>query len=95
MINTAKDMVKSRARRPVADDPDADHAIAAAAEEKVYTNQVMAHVRTPPDKEKEAVYLVFGGGLTHKEAARAMACKESTVSWYIHEARKKHAVQGR
>ena len=89
VINTAKDMAKARARRPVADDPDADHPVAAAAEEKVFTNQVMAHVRTLPDKEKEALYLVFAGGLTHREAARVMACKESTVSWYIHEARKK------
>ena len=33
--------------------------------------------------------LVFSAGLSHREAAAAMACRESTVSWYIHEARKR------
>jgi RNA polymerase sigma-70 factor (ECF subfamily) len=49
----------------------------------------MAHVRALPDREKEALLLVFVEGLTHGETAAVMNCKESTVSWYIHEARKK------
>ena len=59
------------------------------AEETVYVSQVMAYVRTLPDREKEALYLVFSEGLSHREASVAMNCKESTVSWYIFEARKK------
>jgi RNA polymerase sigma-70 factor (ECF subfamily) len=89
VINTAKDWAKARARPTVELDAEAGHAEAPVAEEKVYVSQVMAYVRTLPDREKEALYLVFSEGLSHREASVAMNCKESTVSWYIHEARKK------
>ena len=49
----------------------------------------MAAVYALPEKEKTALLLVMGEGLSHREAAQSMDCKESTVSWYIHEARKK------
>ncbi len=89
VISAAKDWSKAR-RAPTAD-------IAAGpepsqppdGEQTVYANQVMAHVRGLPDREKEALLLVFVEGLTHGETAAIMNCKESTVSWYIHEARKK------
>ena len=41
-----------------------------------------------PEKQRDAVLLVYGEGLAHGETANAMECKESTVSWYIHEAKK-------
>lgn len=41
-----------------------------------------------PRKEKESMVLV-AEGLTHAEAAEIQGCKESTVSWRVHEARKK------
>ena len=93
VINIAKDWARSRARHagdgsdpewaeaPVADCP--------LAEQKVYARQVLDHIRALPEREREAVFLVFGEGLSHREAATAMTCQESTVSWYIHEARKK------
>jgi RNA polymerase sigma-70 factor (ECF subfamily) len=37
----------------------------------------------------DAVILVAGEGLSHAEAARVLGVKESTVSWRMHEARKK------
>ena len=99
VINTAKDWAKARpprpadqtietdrAEAPVAEDPVAEDPV---AEDKVYAGQVMAYVRTMPEREQVALYLVFSEGLTHGEAATVMECKESTVSWYIHEARKK------
>ena len=42
-----------------------------------------------PDKQREAVLLVYGEGLNHAAAADAMACAEATVSWHIHEAKKR------
>ena len=89
VINTAKDLVRSRARQPIADGTEIDHPTDPVTEERVYSNQVIAQIQTLPNKEKEALFLVFGDGLTHREAAAVMECKESTVSWYIHEARKK------
>ena len=89
VINSAKDWAKARAQPTTDLDAETGHAEAPVAEERVYVSQVMAYVRTLPDREKEALYLVVSEGLTHREAALAMNCKESTVSWYIHEARKK------
>lgn len=37
----------------------------------------------------DAVVLVAGEGLSHAEAAQVLGIKESTVSWRMHEARKK------
>jgi RNA polymerase sigma-70 factor, ECF subfamily len=46
-------------------------------------------VRQLPDKQRDAVLLVHGEGLGHSVAAAALGCSESTVSWHIHEARKR------
>jgi RNA polymerase sigma-70 factor (ECF subfamily) len=89
VINTAKDWARARARQPAGDGAEPDYAQAPTAERQVYANQVLARIRALPEREREAVYLVFSAGLSHREAAEAMDCRESTVSWYIHEARKK------
>lgn len=89
VINTAKDWAKSRARQTTELTAENEPAEAPAGEEKVFANQVMAFIRRLPDKEREALCLVFSEGMSHREAATVMDCKESTVSWYIHEARKK------
>ncbi len=90
VINTAKDFYKSQNRHPegsemletiVGDDDGAD--------DKLYANQVLAAVHKLPEGEKESILLVMGQGLSHKEAAKIRCVKESTISWRIHEARKK------
>ena len=48
-----------------------------------------AAVRQLPGKQREAVTLVFAQELNHREAAEAMGCAEATVSWHIHEAKKR------
>ncbi|MFC1838739.1 RNA polymerase sigma factor [Thermodesulfobacteriota bacterium] len=45
------------------------------------------HIDKLPDKQKAAVMLVMSEGLSHKEAARVLNCREKTVSWRIHQAR--------
>lgn len=89
VINTAKDWSKAKGRPTVAINDDLDPAAAPEGEDRVYASQVMNHVRALPEREKEALLLVFVEGLTHGETAAVMNCRESTVSWYIHEARKK------
>ena len=42
-----------------------------------------------PQEERETLVLVFAQGFSHKEAADILGCAESTVSWRVHEARKK------
>ena len=60
-----------------------------AEQEAVTTgNQVWDTVRRLPDKQRDAVLLVYGEDKSHAEAAAIMDVKESTVSWYVHEAKK-------
>lgn len=62
-----------------------------AHDERLYAKQVLRRVQSLPEREKNAILLVFSEGMSHKEAAFSMGCKESTVSGYIHQARKKLA----
>jgi RNA polymerase sigma-70 factor (ECF subfamily) len=46
-------------------------------------------VRGLPQQQRDAVLLVYGEDLTHAEAADIMGCSEKTVSWHLHEAKKR------
>jgi len=91
VVNVAIDWQRSHARHEGTGEGEAGHIGTAesTAEDNLYARQVMAEIHNLPEKEKTALLLVMGEGLTHKQAAESMECKESTVSWYIHEARKK------
>jgi len=91
VINTAKDFYRSQ--KPAAPlEEDSAHSTG-DAETKVYASEILAQVYKLPENEKTALLLVMGEGMSHKEASVVMECKESTVSWYIHEARKKLGVK--
>lgn len=51
--------------------------------------RLWAAVRLLPDKQREAVTLIYGEGLSHAAAAELMGCAESTVSWHVHEAKRR------
>lgn len=51
--------------------------------------RLWAAVRQLPDKQREAVTLVYGEGMSHAQAAEIMAVAEPTVSWHVHEAKKR------
>ena len=89
VINTAKDWVKSRSRSPLVERADVDRSEAPSAEMRVFARQVLDQVHSLPERQQVALLLVISEGMSHREAALVMECKESTVSWYIHEARKK------
>jgi RNA polymerase sigma-70 factor (ECF subfamily) len=48
-----------------------------------------AAVRALPEKQCDAVLLVYAEGLSHAAAADVLGCSEATVSWHVHEARKR------
>ncbi len=50
--------------------------------------QIWAAVRQLPEKQRDAVLLVYAEELSHAEAANIMGIKEATVSFHVHEARK-------
>jgi len=91
VINTAIDWQRQNIRPT--EELDAETiTVAPVAEAQLIANDDMARVMALPEKEKTALLLVLGEGLSHAEAATVMDVKESTVSWYIHEARKKLGV---
>jgi RNA polymerase sigma-70 factor (ECF subfamily) len=62
---------------------------AQSAEAAVAGSELWAEVRSLPPQQRDAVILVYAEDLTHAEAAAIMGCTEKTVSWHLHEARKK------
>jgi RNA polymerase sigma-70 factor, ECF subfamily len=62
-------------------------------EEIVIGAEVWDAVRALPEQQREAVLLVYGEGLSHGEAAGVMGCREKTVSWHLHEAKKRLKTQ--
>ncbi len=53
------------------------------------TDELWENVKTLPDKQRDAVLLIYSEGLSHKEAADIIGCSEKTVSWHLHTAREK------
>jgi len=52
-------------------------------------SELWDNVRALPSQQRDAVLLVYGEDLSHAEAAAIMRCAEKTVSWHLHEARKR------
>ncbi len=89
VINTAIDMQRAEKRHDHAQSEMDEMQGGDNPESAYYAQEMMQQIGKLPEKEKTALLLVFGEGMNHAEAAYVMAVKESTVSWYIHEARKK------
>jgi len=67
----------------------ADAAVPACQEDAVIGAELWAAVRALPDQQRAAVMFVYGEDLSHQEAAVLMGCTEKTVSWHLHEARRR------
>lgn len=55
---------------------------------QLYAHQILEHINTLDESLRDTLILVYGQGLSHKQAAEKLKIQESTVSWRIHEARK-------
>ena len=96
MVNAARDAGRRSAREAVRADAWAAHALVsggavaeAGPEAEDPAEALWAAVRDLPAKQREAVTLVYGEDMNHAEAADLMGCSEATVSWHIHEAKKR------
>jgi RNA polymerase sigma-70 factor (ECF subfamily) len=72
---------------------DAAQAREPSPEEAAIGAEIWDAVRALPDQQRDAVLLVYGEGMSHAEAAGVMGCREKTVSWHLHEARKRLKTQ--
>jgi len=97
VINCAKDWYKSQRRHAseeVGDVPQQVEGQLSDGEGAAYLAQVLKLLEQMADGFKETALLVFAEGCTHKEVADVLGVKESTISWRIHEIRKKlHALK--
>ena len=63
------------------------------AENLIQLRQVLERVAEYGNEFLETLELVSGEGMSHAEAASLLAVKESTISWRIHEIRKRLAAE--
>jgi RNA polymerase sigma-70 factor (ECF subfamily) len=94
-LNTAKDYGRAKSRKNMREQPlfeDMQYASQEiSAEQRLMHRDVVKAISALPDNLREAVILVCWQGLSHKEAGEILECREGTVSWRIHQARKKIA----
>lgn len=89
-LNAARDMLRKSAREAAKAEAFArEPRFLAEAGLEERTEALWTAVRSLPDKQRDAVLLVYGEGLSHAAAAEAMGCAEATVSWHVHEAKKR------
>lgn len=91
-LNAVRDHQRQAARRSrdekrLANDP--LYVSAANEREDNSDDALWTFVRTLPEKQRDAVLLVYAEGLSHAAAADVIGCSEKTVSWHLHEARKR------
>src|SRR5690606_34399040 len=90
-LNAVRDLQRTHQRRRRQVDAVAHFTqdeIGASQEDQLRVADIWRIVRQLPEKQRDAVLLVFGEEMSQAEAAAIMGCKEVTVSWHIHNARK-------
>ena len=90
-LNAVRDMQRSQKRRGRQITQLAEVSLSEQPpdqEDAATSRQLWAAVQRLPDKQREAVMLVYAEELNHAAAAEIMGCKEATVSWHVHEAKK-------
>ena len=90
-LNAVRDMQRSGRRRGRHADAYAEvmpESQPASQEEAATSRQLWDAVRKLPEKQRDAVLLVYAEELSHAAAAEIMGVREATVSWHVHEARK-------
>jgi len=91
-LNGVRDMVRKTGRESAKANAWAVEAAgcgAVAQEVEDPAEALWEAVRLLPAKQRDAVMLVYGEGLGHEAAADVMGCSHNTVSWHIHEAKKR------
>jgi len=92
VINTAKDFSRKNAARrsyesEFANDQSGTHGDTPL--DAIETREIYTAMDRLPHKQKAALVLVMAEGMNHREAATVLNCSETTISWRIHQARKK------
>jgi len=90
-LNAVRDMQRARSRRGRNADRYAEVApdeYLPEQEDAATSRELWNAVRKLPEQQRDAVLLIYAEGMSHAEAGVIMGCKEATVSWHVHEAKK-------
>lgn len=91
VINCAKDFYKSPSQHNIREEQQDNLDVRAnddAHAKRLYAQQILEHIGQLQEDLKDTLILIYGTGLNHRQAAKQLNIKESTVSWRVHEARK-------
>lgn len=89
-LNAARDQMRKRRRAEWRDAAYLrEQAVLDDAPAEEGSEELWQTVRQLPDKQRDAVLLIYGEGLSHAAAADVLGCAETTISWHVHEARKR------
>lgn len=89
-LNAARDQMRKRRRAEWRDAAySRERAVLESGGEEDDTEALWQAVRQLPYKQRDAVLLIYGEGLSHSAAADVLGCAETTISWHVHEARKR------
>lgn len=91
--NASLDFLRARKRVHRNEEPEVivlfgDRAVA-SPETDAIESELWEEVRNLPKQQRDAVLLVYAEDMSHADAAHVMGCSEKTVSWHLHEARKR------
>ncbi len=89
VINAAKDFQRQAGRLKTGENFNDTESHNPTPEKQLYSRELLDVVYSLPQKEKDAILLVFGEGLSHGAAAQILECAETTVSWRIYRARER------
>lgn len=90
-LNAVRDMQRAGRRRGLKASAYAEitpENIPAEQEAAATQGQIWEAVRGLPERQRDAVLLVYAEDLSHAAAAEIMGIREATVSFHLHEARK-------
>jgi RNA polymerase sigma-70 factor (ECF subfamily) len=90
-LNAVRDMQRKSARETRRTDAFAEvtpQNAPAGQEAEMAQSELWRAVLNLPEKQRDAVMLVYSEELSHAEAGAAMGCAANTVAWHIHEAKK-------
>lgn len=89
-LNSARDQMRKRRRAEWRDAAYLrEQAVLEAGRDEDDGEELWQAVRQLPDRQRDAVLLIYGEGLSHAAAADVLGCAETTISWHVHEARKR------
>jgi RNA polymerase sigma-70 factor (ECF subfamily) len=90
VLNAVRDVARKAVRdRRRVEEWGADPALQAPTADEDDMQEIWTAVQTLSPKQRDCVMLVYSEGMDHAEAAEVLGCSEPTVSWHLHEARKR------